>query len=112
MSPTLFSDSLGTAAVLIPEPCRIPGGGAWPCQEFVGVKSEGETYFSFYFTQKESIQGFKVKLERLEDKIFSTAGGVVAVEYFSARLSIGACPIQIIGADVFWKWLPEQVSLF
>ena len=84
-SPTWYKDTLGTAAIWVLNPTKVPIMASGSEDGCVWVKSEKLTLVSCYFTPNEPIADFQAKLDTLEDVIQNTEGRVVVAGDFNAR---------------------------
>lgn len=82
-----YADSLGTAAIWIPNPKHrlmvnqgISEGHCW-------IKLNDITYVSCYFTPNEAIADFERKLDLLEDTIRVNRGKIIVAGDFNAKAS-------------------------
>lgn len=84
-SPTWFADTLGTAAIWIPDSGKVSDDTNGSRNRFVWVRSKSITYVSCYLISSESILDFQEKLHRLEDVIRGEEGKVLVSGNFNVR---------------------------
>ncbi|XP_057335082.1 uncharacterized protein LOC130673885 [Microplitis mediator] len=82
--PGWYEDTLGTAAIWIPNRQRFPVADLGSDSGFVWVKSSDVTYVSCYFTPNERIADFQAKLDGLEDAVREMEGELVVAGDFNA----------------------------
>lgn len=80
-----YADELGTAAIWVPDPVRVPVSEYGCGRGFVWVRHKGITFISVYLTPNEPIAHFLEKLHSLEDLVMNATGGVVMGGDFNAR---------------------------
>ncbi|XP_053597652.1 uncharacterized protein LOC128668525 [Microplitis demolitor] len=83
--PGWYEDTLGTAAIWIPNQKRFPVADHGSGSGFVWVKSSEVTYVSCYFTPNERIADFQAKLDGLEDAVRDMEGKLVVAGDFNAK---------------------------
>ncbi|XP_053994616.1 uncharacterized protein LOC128884937 [Hylaeus volcanicus] len=83
--PTWFADTLGTAAICIPDPSRFRVQARGAGAGFVWVRGEGLTLASVYLSPNNRIVDFRDKIEALEDTIGEQEGGWIVGGDFNAK---------------------------
>ena len=91
-SPIWFADTLGTAAIWIPNPAKVPVENHGAGKGFVWVKSRGITYVSCYFTPSDRIPDFQEKLDLLEDAIREEEGKLLVAGDLNAKATEWGMP--------------------
>ena len=91
-SPTWFADTLGTAAIWIPNPVKVPVENHGAGKGFVWVKSRGITYVSCYLTPSDRIPDLQEKLNLLEDAIREEEGKLLVAGDFNAKATEWGMP--------------------
>ena len=82
---TWFTDTLGTAAIWIPNPKKVPVEQHGTGSGFVWVRSRGITYISCYLTPSDRIADFHEKLDLLEDTIREQKERIIVAGDLNAR---------------------------
>ena len=84
-SPTWYSDILGTAAIRVLNPVKLPVENHGAGKSFVWIRSKDTTYVSCNLTPSESISDFQEKLDLLEDTICEKIGRILVAGDCNAR---------------------------
>ncbi|XP_073972947.1 uncharacterized protein [Rhodnius prolixus] len=88
-----FVDSLGTAAIWIPDVGKVSVEAYESKAGYVWIESRGTAYFSCYFTPNESIHEFRRKLNSLEDDIRVRGGRILVVGDLNAKAVEWGMPV-------------------
>ncbi len=80
-----YEDELGTAAIWVLKPQRLPVTGQGCGRVYVWVKSQDITYFSCYHTPNISAEEHQTLLDELEDAIAQAEGELLVGGDFNAK---------------------------
>lgn len=104
--PIWYSDDLGTAAIWIPDPGKVPVKEHGRGRGFAWVKCGSVTYFSVYLTPNDPILEFRSKVDGLEEAVLNTAGGIVVAGDFNGKALEWGMPFP----DTRGKYILEMAA--